>query len=225
MEERELGDIVRVNFKRLREQRGWRQEDLAARMRAVGLDSWRQSTVAQVETCRRPLSLGVLLFLQGVFNLSRTQLFRELLATDADAVKVEGVRLSADEWSPLAEGSPVIVAQPEALYGMLARENARSWARIVERAERYGVSEDDIWKAFVASRNDAEARAARKLNRNPLDVGLASVALWGHSLTEERDRLLVEGPGERVRRSHITRRLAPEIDKAITEAMRRRRKR
>ena len=223
--ESELRDIVRRNFKRLRDEREMRQEDLAVRMRALGLSSWVQSTVAQIETGRRLLSLGELLFLSGVLNLSRSRLLEELLATDAKAVRVDGVWVEGDAWHELATGSPVFVAQPEALQGVLEGENRRTWSGIVERAERYGVDERDIWKAFAASRNDAEARAARRLNRQTLDVGLASLALWGHSLTEERERLLAQepvGPDERVRRGHITRQLAAQVDVAITRAKRRR---
>lgn len=47
------GEAVGITVRAERERRGWSQEALAARMRALGMPNWRQTTVAKVEGFKR----------------------------------------------------------------------------------------------------------------------------------------------------------------------------
>ncbi len=224
-----------TNLKRVREGRDLRQEDVAARARAMGL-SWTQATIAAIETGRRALSLGELVLLQGVLNVDRETLLGELLVPGrgVDVVTVDQVRVDRGRWRLMTQGKPVFaVRSAERMREQLGPEVARRVRVDAELALRYGLPRDEVFPEFPAMRarevasSDAAQRVARAIGRDPIYVGLASLALWGHGLTEERDRLLAKEPGEgneRVRRGHITRRLKREIADKIAEVEGRRRK-
>lgn len=229
MGELTLNQIVGRSLKRLREERGLRQEDVAARARAVGLATWVQSTVAAIETGRRALSLGEELFLQGL--LGEPRLRDQLLRTtpEDEVVEVEGVKLDRTRWLKLLRGREFVVSDRELLRKELRPQVERNRRRSAELAGRYGVDPDLVWQAYAIASSDAAARTARRLGlgHEPLLVGLACLKLWGHGLVEERDRLLTKEPrkgNERVRRGHITRRLTEQIAAVVAEVERRRRK-
>jgi hypothetical protein len=67
---------------------------------------------------------------------------------------------------------------------------------------------------------EAEQRTARRIGMPPEDLGMFAFCLWGHSLTDERERRAESLPSDlspgssRLRRAHITRErfVAPEPD-------------
>lgn len=65
-----LGDVLAASIKRLREDRGWTQEQLAERMQGAGFNSWARSTVTEVEGSgrRRQVSVAELIGLAQVFE-------------------------------------------------------------------------------------------------------------------------------------------------------------
>ena len=84
--------------------------------------------------------------------------------------------------------------------------------------------EDETPRIVAATQNEAEVKAARRLKCDPREVAYASWSLWGHGLTEERDRRLRDQQGEGntpPRRGHITRQLDRELRRHIREANRR----
>jgi hypothetical protein len=71
-------------------------------------------------------------------------------------------------------------------------------------------------------------KVGRRFSLDPLAVALAARATWGRSLTDERDRRMVEGApaGTAPRaiqalRGHITRALLAELEPRLTEARKR----
>jgi transcriptional regulator with XRE-family HTH domain len=221
-------DVLGANLRRLRQERELRQDDLAARARGVGL-SWTQQTVAAIEGGRRALSVGELLLLQSVLEMSLTELLPELLAADEDA-DVEGAVLSPDGLMALAAGTDesrllLHALWPEEYGG--GRIGAVMERRDRQLFDRYRVSINDAPQVTAAEHGDAERKAARQLNVRPLEVAVASWSLWGHSLTDERDTRLGEQNGEgdaRARRGHITRQLLDELQAHIKDNRRKARR-
>src|SRR6266581_3983953 len=103
------------------------------------------------------------------------------------------------------EGSPVRVGR----WRSLVKGKPVSGAQSVEDAYR-------LMRIHVAP-----------LQQQQAELALASVSLWGHGLTEERDRILKasQGRGDQQRRlGHITRRLGEDLQERIS-VVRRARKR
>lgn len=229
MKPRTYRDLIAENLRHLRQERDLRQDALAATARAHGL-AWTQQTVAAIEAGRRAVSLGELLLLQSLLELPLGELLPELLMTDEAEVEVEGVVLSANELGALAAGQAILpagmllrVLWPEEFGG--DRQASAAYKRLLgRRFERYGVSENEAPQVTMAEHGDAERKAARRLQVEALDIALASWSLWGHSLTEERDRRMQEQDSqgeERARRGHVTRQLLDELRQRIGVATRR----
>jgi len=60
-------------LKRLRNERGWSQEEVARRMTASGYD-WHQTTVGRTESAARPLRVNEAVVLAAIFEVPITQL-------------------------------------------------------------------------------------------------------------------------------------------------------
>lgn len=198
-----LATLVGRNLRRIRDERGWRQEDVALRCNDAGLE-WRRSTVAAVEAGSRVLVLDevVLLALALLVGVP------DLLAGD------EHVRLGSGAVAPLAEVRGILQDAGSAhpmLWDTPGMEKGRAEAdRTLE----------------------ANEKAARKLNVSPRDLMLASLAAWGHALTIERDRRVskladANGNARTVQalRGHVTRQLLAELAPILAdpEALRSRR--
>ncbi len=100
---RDLREVIAGNLVAIRNELAWKQDDLAAAVRAYGLD-WSRATVAALETGRRDLSLVETLVLKTV--LSRT--LEELLKVDEYTRVVSGgVVIDGPGWIQLLRGEPV----------------------------------------------------------------------------------------------------------------------
>src|SRR2546422_750068 len=110
--------ILGGNLRRLREARGFRQEDVAAFARALGLrtqgprtqslKTWTQATVVAIERGYRQVSLGECLLFQSIFNVGLS----ELLAPDVEFVEVQGARVAAANWALVVSGIPAPLITP-----------------------------------------------------------------------------------------------------------------
>jgi len=237
-----LGDRVAT----LREGAGFSQGDVAGAMRKLGF-RWGQSTLAQVETGRRALSLWEAAGLIGILNTREiagaggpvrlADLVPEVEAPDLDHWPLverlqarRRLRANLDEWTQ-------------------ARE--RRWRAILGRPPEYprqiGTDADgrpqfstppDPAPDWVDQQMllDAEGKAALALSRSsgrpvPVEaVVLASWKLWQCSLTEKREQVLADHPGrsgderrDQAIRGHATRRLLAEL-RPVLAPLRRRRK-
>lgn len=210
--------VLGANLRRLRLQKGLRQDDVASMARKVHFD-WTQGTVAAIETGRRSVSWFEGVFLQRILGAS----LAELLSAGAgeESVDIEGQSYTHADLRRLDRLMKAPRPLPEG-WGKSARE---SGLRMIDEslrpqqlmARRYGVSDDplDITEMQAASFGTAERKAAEKLGVGPLEVSIASFSLWGRTLTQERDRLFSKAPGEgdaRVRRGHITRELLRHLE-------------
>ena len=232
MKPRTYRNVIGTNLRQLRQQQGLRQDDLANLGRANGLD-WTRATVAAIELGRRSLAGDEEMLLQATLDVP--DLHRELRATDGlsedDEIEIgDGYILTTAEWRSLANGQHVSPGHsgtqamwPQDYEG--DRQASAAFRRQLDLiANRYSVPEDETPRIVAATQNEAEVKAARRLKRDPREVAYASWSVWGHSLTEERDRRLLEEQGEGgtpPRRGHITRQLDRELRKHLREANRR----
>ncbi|SRR6266568_291058 len=226
MPDRTYQDALRANIRRLRKEAGLSQDDLAAAARTQGL-AWSQLTVSAIERGKRGVTIGELLLLQPMLNRSLVA-FLDPNMGDEEVLDVEGSPVRVGRWRSLVKGKPVSGAQSvEDAYRLMRIHVAPLQQQQADLARAYGIREDDLWKAWAAALEQAERKAARRLQVSELELGLASVSLWGHGLTEERDRILKasQGRGDQQRRlGHITRRLGEDLQERIS-VVRRARKR
>lgn len=90
---------VAENVAALRTEKGWSQNALATRMREIGQDHWRQTTVSRVENGAQGLTVGELRALtellgQGV--VAGSQVGRVLERTFGDSLELRARRIRAE---------------------------------------------------------------------------------------------------------------------------------
>ena len=229
MKPRTYRNVIGTNLRQMRQQQGLRQDDLASLGRANGLD-WTRATVAAIELGRRSLAGDEEMLLQATLDVP--DLHKELRATDGlgedDEIEIgDGYILTTAEWRSLANGqhlspghSGTQAMWPQDYEG--DRQASAAFRRQQDLiANRYSVPEDETPRIVAATQNEAEVKAARRLKHDPREVAYASWSLWGHSLTEERNRRLRDQQGEGdtpPRRGHITRQLDRELRDHVRKA-------
>jgi transcriptional regulator with XRE-family HTH domain len=187
-----VGALVGENVRRLREDRGWTRAELATRLRAIGL-RWTHHQVTAIELGRREgIELSELVLLLDVFEVPA----RALLCSPHPGVTTE-VQLTPDA-----------AMFCEDIVGMLGR------ARFRRVDVHLSIEAGDTWLGLRA-----DERLAERLGVGVGVVIAAAERLWGHSLTEERDRreadLGADTGDRRARRGHITRELSAELAREI----------
>lgn len=216
--------------RRLREQHGQRQDDVARSARQLGL-TWTASKIAALERGDKALPAEELLLLPLV--LADAQCGRPSLA---DLLPGSGiVRLGDTTAMPavvlarVVRGEDVDITEVDSpsIREALTRvdcgadfERMGSMLRAV-KAVAPGTTPRELVAAERAA-GDAERIAARRLDLPFSVVVAAALATWGHGLTEERDTRAAQraGPGAPARtaqaaRGHITRELYNELAPAI----------
>jgi hypothetical protein len=217
----------------LREQHGQRQDDVARAARDLGF-AWSRSKVAALERGDKALPAEELLLLPLV--LAQAQCgqpsLADLLPQGSGTVRLGAqTAMAASMLAQVVRGEDVDIREVDSpsVRERFARIEAWAEADGPKRAMAVfgavlAVSGRDSRELAAAERTagDAERIAARRLGVPPLAVVAASLATWGHVLTEERDVRAAEraGPGGSVRsaqaaRGHVTRELYREFEPAI----------
>jgi len=78
----DLEALAGREFRRLREARGWSQEEVARRLAALGID-WHQTMVSRTEAADRPLRLNEAAALCGVFGIRLEALLTDVPGSTA----------------------------------------------------------------------------------------------------------------------------------------------
>jgi transcriptional regulator with XRE-family HTH domain len=81
-------ELAGHELRRLRQVRGWSQEEVARRMAEYGYD-WHQTTVGRTETATRPLRLNEAVALAGLFEIPVTRLIAPPNVVDADKLTAQ----------------------------------------------------------------------------------------------------------------------------------------
>lgn len=174
-------------LRRLREQRGLTQEQVAERVRDMGWKATRV-TIAKAEAGAYGLELGHVILLCVALRD----------ATPADFVDPSGrvalfpdFQIRAEQFRKLLQG----------------------WRWPKEDYSWY-VQPDQQRAAERDSARETEKAVAKQLGLNPLTVALISRQLWGKGLSERRDELAPADAGPTAR-GHVTRQLIRELQEAL----------
>lgn len=221
-----IREVVGAGVRRVRELAGVRQGDVALAARRHGL-AWTQSKVAALERGDKAVGVEELALLPLVLTSAcgRPVHLPELIAPDAE-LRVGDLVMPGRSLLALYAGRPAPTMRRRRLpQGRVVQRFKRSverlaqspLARAAERISQLGLgSVNDLlrWAEGIA---EAEAAAGRRLGEHALVVVALSHALWGRTLTEERDRIVAEqapdaSPGRRrALRGQVTRRLVQEL--------------
>jgi transcriptional regulator with XRE-family HTH domain len=141
---RDFGEIVADNLRRLRNDAGWTQAQLAEAMSGVGYD-WKRITVAEVEGATRKVSLEELLALAALYGVPMATLLvpgvdylrwaggRSLSPEDVrDLVLGTGARIGdhGPDWGPAMRATGVTVGEdwrPAPALGKRTRLGYGKW--------------------------------------------------------------------------------------------------
>jgi transcriptional regulator with XRE-family HTH domain len=215
-------EAVGGRLRECREQRGHRQDDVAALARIAGLP-WSRSTIATIEAGRRELSLSEIAALLIVLDMNLPDLFAGLgglqiapgAAIDADDL-LAGLVGPSPSWRNTAKWTPQrspLAARAGGAAIKVGVRKLKTRARVWPKAPL-----QSIFDAEDAAAGETEQKAARRLGVPPIDVSLLAFRLWGRSLTEERDRRVeaTATPNAAARtvqalRGHVTRGLLEEL--------------
>jgi len=188
-----LDAVIGGNVRRLREQHGARQEQIAATARAHGL-GWGRSSVANLEAGRVKLSLTEAVLLPTILGraFDATVTLHQILATDAPIVLTDAITTSAE-------------SVMRTLAGRRRPTDAEN-----ENAVSVILMGDEF--------DEANQKAARRLMVPAGAVAHAARQLWGRSMTAERDARAAELTPKRATprsvqaiRGGVTRKLIDEL--------------
>ncbi len=230
----------------VRRRNGWTQEQAARAYRNHGLAAWRTSTVGALESGLRRPRLDEVILMCAALDVTLADLVRAADEDGAEQVELgDGAVLStrvilgyvcegfgevgklphkdprATKRFPATEKAWALMRQATAEHERLIPVLAPIAAWGVRRGIRMNVAEYD--RAFGAP-SDAERHAARRLNVEPVQVRLASRALWRRDFDEERDSRIgdataMEPRSRQARRGLVTREMLAEMEKMLREAV------
>jgi transcriptional regulator with XRE-family HTH domain len=190
-------EAIAATLRQLRQERGWSQEQVASQAREFGLD-WTRVAVHNIETRKRHVSLGEFVVLPLIYEESLAD-----LVSRSDGPYVMG-------------GDLVLEARD---VRALLRGGAGVKPRLSRRAEVSPLGQPGDRLVRAVAMGSAERNAARRLRWTPEQVAELAILLWGHGLTEERERLLsqrdVAEEAARTVRGHLTRQLLAELQQAM----------
>jgi transcriptional regulator with XRE-family HTH domain len=216
---RKAGDVdalIGQNVRRIREQLGATQDDLAQALRQSG---WRASglTVLALERGERALLHEEVHILGDVLNVGITELY----ATAADYRSVSLGSLYPENADALAQR---LTQAP--------RSEAKTWAEVQRHRRTMGFGTDASHAESFArgslgyrpddeATREAERHAAERLGISPDEVVLRSYALWDRTLSDERDARTAARTtadtsvrSRTIVRGHVTRELLKELEQA-----------
>ncbi|MGD0083564.1 MAG: helix-turn-helix transcriptional regulator [Acidimicrobiales bacterium] len=218
-----FASVLGANVRRVREEHGLTQDQLARLLRRSGLDFSRSAIAALERGSGRGLDLGevALLCLALETNLEH------LLAGGGHVRVSESATIALGKIAPVLRGDGAALSDKDIDTPMMREAAATDLRGAVAtvRARRGSLSASQAVAAERAARSDAELAAARRLGVGADDLSFAAFGLWGDSLTSERDRRVVaaipEGASPRsvqALRGHVTRQLLAELEPIVKGA-------
>lgn len=205
-------------------------EDVARAARRLGL-SWHRTTVGQTERGNRAVSAVELLLIPLLYGRPLRDLLpqvsRAIWLTDETALYGGELRRVLDVgYDPGKSG----YNRPGRWHFRNAPDPAETLETLLKSAsEAFGNWPTDALVKHIATPDETESKAAKRLHTTPEYVAYASRERWGRGLAEERnarlgDRLEVpEAPRAlQAARGHVTRELLAELEPRIRELEERR---
>lgn len=224
---RPLRVVVGEQVRRLREESGKRQDDLAAVARTLGL-SWTRSKIAALERGEKAISGEELLLLPELLTwaLDRRDnhpvTFDDLFDGDGDVALTKTATVRARDIPSVLrnEPTPLYVGVSLDVGSMVRNVN-----QVNARLKALGLGRVAIKRVVDVERTsgEAEAKAAHRAGEPEPVLAAISAHLWGRSLSAERDERLTtslpQGASKetaQAKRGRITRELDTEIRRFIT---------
>lgn len=130
-------EVLRLNLRRLRAAKEWRQEDVAARARTLGL-RWDAATVTGLELGRRHISAGELLLLPTLLEVPLTEFLVAEGSVDFDGAAIPKEVLL--RW--LARGKPMDA--PDRMLAAFAKVEAGATDAERKAARQLGIGVLDL---------------------------------------------------------------------------------
>jgi transcriptional regulator with XRE-family HTH domain len=240
-----MHELIARGAAAVRRRNGWTQEQAARAYREHGLAAWRTSTVGSLESGLRRPRLDEVILMCAALEVTLADLVR---AADKDGTErvdlgdravlsthvllglisegLEDVR-GLPRGHPLAlmrfpvTGTAAAAGKPTTaeyerltpLLDPIAAWGARHGLRMNSAARDHALS----------APSDAERHAARRLNIEPAQVRLASLALWRRDFDQERDARAgnvaeMEPRSRQARRGLVTREMLAEMEQMLREA-------
>lgn len=237
-----LAAVVGRNCKRIRNELGMTQSELAVSARHFGL-RWRASVVADFESGRSSPTFATVLTL--TLTLQRAALDRgitegislvDLVSVGHELVELtEALQVWGSELAGLCNGEVVTIGpglgeySPEPPAGSFTPQDQRlhfihALAGGMEIEEELGVTFKDMQAAGVEPQQLAamlrrssvtEDRLVSQLRIKPAELALASFRLWQKNFSEERD--LRAGPdANQQKKGRISRELRAELESELS---------
>ena len=227
MENREqtIREVVGENVRRIRDEAGARQDDVAAAARGVGL-SWTRSKITALERGDKALDLAeAVLLAEAMGEVSGQPVgVADLLAGDG------AVRLSRKTVVHRATlrrflgGEPVemfvddVPGGPERMQAAIVTTSAA----FKRASQLVGPGRTNMGTLRHAEEvaGEVEERAGRTLGLSKVEVAYLAAGLWDRTLTEERDRRVgddVPLKSRSARRGRVTRQLVDELRVRLVE--------
>lgn len=216
---RTVRQVIGQRVREIRTEHGRRQEQIADAARKVGL-SWDRTRVAGLERGAKALSVEELLRLPLVMQFAGcgSPTLADLFADGRD----EYVALDGETRATAGLLRDVLAGErhPSGTLHVSGQRVARGFG--LPRFAQVKDSPDEPTDETPAAHREVERRAASRLGVTAAAVVTASRALWGHSLTEERDARALQrdaggmtaAQGTRLR-AQITRELDGELRAAL----------
>ncbi|RPF40739.1 hypothetical protein EDD96_4515 [Streptomyces sp. Ag109_G2-6] len=211
-----LRDVLAAGLKQVRQQRGLRQEEAAARIRQQGLTSWIRGTVAQAEVGARRFSIEELLLLALALDASPADF---ITSPDDQLVELApGAHLTAAALRALLSGDRTTLRRLSPKTAATPSVEPNLVSELLDEARRSGLDDPVLIERAVAAVSDAERHVARKVGTTPEWVNLVALSRWERTWSEERDRRLAGRAAEatprqlQAMRGHITRELLTELE-------------
>lgn len=220
---RKLSEVIGANARSIREAAGATLDDVAVAGRALGL-KWVSSRVSNLEHGRSAMTIETLIGLaEALGRVAGNPIYlSDLVRGDAPIVigSIEVPGADVGEWfghKRVDIESRVALPTPSESWIFPL------WDLVDEGPAGRALNEREPGSAVIRFRDvsleagQAEARAADALGISGMELAAHSVAIWGHSLSSERDLRSVPGDSAQ-RKGRITRELLDELRASIAAA-------
>lgn len=217
---------IGAHLEAARDEQSKTTEDIARTARGLGL-TWHRTTVRQTERGNRALTAAELLLLPLIYGKPLRDLLptgqQTVWLTDETAVYGRELGRVLDEgYNPGTDSTFAPGAWHARHLGERLRKTGEAFASAFSRL-RAALPRNAI-TAHVANPDEAETKAAKRLDTTPEYVAYSARELWGRGLAAERDARLAErgdaptsSRAIQAARGHVTRALLAELEPAIRE--------
>lgn len=208
--------IVGRNVRRIRDESGVTAEEVSKKLRHMGL-KWTPSRISELERGLKAVSLAEMVALSFALGSKNSPVrLSDLFQGNENVELSPTMSTTAKHLREILGGAPV--SQGTSNYPEMRQVTAATFDRlpvlVLEMAReftRYGGPDDfEILERITEGAGAAEAKAAKALGISESALLGAAAALWGRSLTLEREARAASAASTQ-NKGHVTRQLMSEL--------------